>query len=153
MKTVNLSFVLLALLVISGCRWNQNETIYHPFADQMWDRFEKVSLEVPVKQSNHPVKVLFFARHTPDFPFRFLDFHMVMKTPSGEERINEYSLKIKDRNGQFLGSFQGDSCERVIPLKNELYINSDGVLRIEVENLTPRIKTPGLLGIGIRIVE
>jgi gliding motility-associated lipoprotein GldH len=153
MKRIIVFIGILTLFIIAGCHWTQKETIYHPFPDHSWDRFQKLTLEIPVKQCDRPVQVILFAWHTKAFPYRALNFHMVMETPSGEERINEFSLKIKNTDGKFLGTFQGDSCEGSIPLKKELYINQDGLLKIELENLIPRMKTEGLLGIGIRVVE
>lgn len=75
---------------------------------------------------------------------------MIMNTPSGEERIKEYSFRIR-RDGSFTGKCTGDSCEAVISLKKEMFFSSGGILRIEIENLVPRLETKNLLGVGIRL--
>ena len=75
---------------------------------------------------------------------------MIMITPSGEERIKEYSMDIRRKDGGFVGQFISDSCEVSIALKKELKLTK-GILNLEIENLVPRPEVRGLLGIGIRL--
>jgi hypothetical protein len=73
-----------------------------------------------------------------------------MTTPSGEERIKEYHMNIKKKDGGFIGPCNKDSCEVTINLKKQLMLTK-GVLKIEIENLVPRLELNGLLSIGIRL--
>jgi hypothetical protein len=38
-------------------------------------------------------------------------------------------------------------------LKRQLYLSKAGILKIEIENLTPRLVTEGIIGVGIRLVD
>jgi hypothetical protein len=38
-------------------------------------------------------------------------------------------------------------------LKREIRIEKPGILKIEIENLTPQITTDGVLGVGIRLLQ
>ena len=60
---------------------------------------------------------------------------------------------IRGADDKFLGGCDLEICEANIVLKNELYINKEGMLLIELENLIPRMETPGLLGVGIRLQQ
>jgi hypothetical protein len=73
-----------------------------------------------------------------------------MTTPSGEERIKEYKIGIRRKDGGFIGQFTHDSCEVSIALKKDLKLTR-GILILEMENLIPRLQAKGLLGIGIRL--
>jgi hypothetical protein len=106
---------------------------------------------VPIEKTEKPYDISFFASCSKDFEYEELDFNMVMTTPSGEERIKEYQLRVKDKSGKFLGEFSGDSCVLFVSLKNGLTISKKGILKIEIENLIPRMETPGLFGVGIRL--
>ena len=143
----------VSLLIGGGCSQEDASDVFYPFKNHSWSRFNILSFEIPVKQTDRPYQVIFYIRHNKDFPFDFLDFNMVMNTPSGEERINEYHLETKDKKGSFLGKCKGEVCEISMELKKELYISTEGNLIIELENLNPRLETPGLLGVGIRLVE
>ena len=58
---------------------------------------------------------------------------------------------IKKKNGEFAGECNKDSCVETIALKKEIYLPEKGVLKIELENLVPRLEVQGLLGVGIRM--
>ncbi len=149
-KIRNLLFIAVILITI-GCREDNPNEIYYPFQNESWERFNILSFELQVEKADKPYEIVFFARHNQDFPYNSLDFNMVMNTPSGEERIKEYRLKVKNHAGKFLGSCEDEICETTVKLKKEIYINKSGLLIIDLENLTPRMKTPGLLGVGIRL--
>ena len=151
MKTIrNLIFIAFILVVI-GCQEDQPNEVYYQFQNATWQRFNILGFEIQVEESDEPYKIIFFARHNQDFPYQALDFNMVMNTPSGEERINEYRLKVKSRAGKLLGNCDEEICEVAIVLKKEIYFNKSGLLVVDLENLTPRMETPGLLGVGVRI--
>ncbi len=153
MKRINGLILLLGLILLSGCRQDDPDGIYYPFKNHVWQRFNILKFELPVKQSEKPYTLVFFARHNQDYLYKSLDFSMVMNTPSGEERIRELQLMIRDADDNFLGNCDMEICEATVVLNKELYINKDGVLLVELENLIPRMETPGLLGVGIRIKQ
>jgi gliding motility-associated lipoprotein GldH len=138
---------------LTGCRHKDPDGIYYPFKTHAWQRFNILKFELPVKRSEKPYTLVFFARHNEEYPYKSLDFSMIMNTPSGEERIREFQLMIRDADDKFLGTCEMEICEATIVLKKELYINKEGVLLIELENLIPRMETPGLLGVGIRMKQ
>jgi gliding motility-associated lipoprotein GldH len=143
----------LALLINNGCKKNEINELYHKFPDKTWHRFNFLSFEVPLINVKKPYDVYLFARFTHDFQYNTLDFNMIMNTPAGEERIKEYQLNVKSKAGSFLIECKNDSCEGVVLLKRELYLSKQGILKIEIENLTPRLVTEGVMGIGIRVIE
>jgi gliding motility-associated lipoprotein GldH len=150
MTKIIITGLLLSGLLLS-CTRSRSVEQYISFPDSTWYRFNKMNFELPVRPSGKAASIVFFTRCTRDFPYTTLDFNMVMDSPSGEERIKEDHLAIKDTDGNFKGTFQGDSCYMEIILVKSLQITEKGLLRIELENLVPRVKTPGLLGVGIRI--
>jgi gliding motility-associated lipoprotein GldH len=141
---------LLFLLTLAGCSGKQDYVIYYPFRNQTWDRFNFLRFEIPIEKPAGVYNVDLFIHHTSAYEFDDLDFHMVMTTPSGEERIKEYSMKIRRKDGGFTGKCTPDSCEVSIPLKQELTL-SPGTMVIELENVVPRLQVRGLLGLGIRV--
>jgi gliding motility-associated lipoprotein GldH len=153
MKRINYLIFLLGLILLTGCQQDNPDGLYYPFKNHVWKRFNILNFDIPVERSERPYTIVFFARHNGDFPYKSLDFNMIMNTPSGEERIREFQLKIRNANDKFLGKCELEICEVTIVLNKELYISKDGILLIEFENLIPRMETPGLLGVGIRIKQ
>ena len=154
-KIPALVFILLSIVLSGGygCHKGESRELYHKFPDKAWHRFNVLSFEITIGNVEKPYDIYMFARVTSEFQYEKLGFNMVMNTPAGEERINEYQMEVKSKSGAFLGELRNDSCEGVIMLKKELNLSKPGVLKIEIENLTPRLITRGILGVGIRMVQ
>lgn len=141
---------ILILFIVSGCYYNNDLVIYHKFNEHTWPRFEPVRFEIPINPNEKMYNIYLFIHHTPEFEFDNLDFQMTMNTPSGEERIKEYRMNIRNKTGGFVGQCNKDSCEVSITLKKDLRLTK-GILRLEIESLIPRLRVKGLLGIGIKL--
>ena len=153
MLKMNLRLVVLVFLLTISCARNKPVEVYQKFENQVWPRYQTLKFEIPVIKPGNTYDIILFTNITRAFSFETLDFNMVMNTPAGEERINEYQIKIKSPVGSFLGKCGKDSCIYTIPLKKGLSINDSGILKIEIENLTPRIETSGILGMGVRLIK
>jgi gliding motility-associated lipoprotein GldH len=155
-KTTRRSLTFLALaaaggfLLFAACGRDKTAELYHRFPDGIWARFNLLSFEMPVEKPGE-YDISFFARFNREFQYDKLGFNMVMTTPSGEERINEYKLEVRSKSGDFCISCIGDSCEGGVSLKKGIRLDKPGILKIEIENLTPKMVTEGILGAGIRV--
>ena len=150
MKKSIVLFFLIAVAPFSSSKKNQDYVMYHKFENHIWKRFNILQFEIPVKAQKESYDISFFAHITRDYEYDFLDFNMIMTTPSGEERIKEYHIDIKTRNGTFLERFTNDSSEFSVPLKKGLTLTS-GKLTVQIENLVPRLETKAVQGVGIRL--
>lgn len=147
-KLFTIVFVLF-LFIFNGCG-REKRDYYHQFPGQVWNRFDILTFRIPITKPGGPYDIIFYAHHTKQYEFDNLNFHMIMNTPSGEERIGEFPFAIK-KSGSFLGTWEGDSCEVSIPLKTDMIFNKTGELTIEIETIVPRPEIKGLLGVGIRL--
>jgi len=157
MKKLNERFIaflfpLTLVLILHGCKSSEVEELYHRFPNKTWERFNKLSFEMMIENVNDPYDVGLFICFSQEYPFNTLDYNMVMTTAGGEERINEYQMKVRSEKGLFILECHGDSCIGSMLLKKKLKISKPGVLKIELENLTPRLRSEGIYGIGIRLI-
>ena len=155
-KRLGISIFLILCSTLVGfmeisCGSSKSAELYHKFPDKIWERFNILQFEIPINKVEF-YDIFLFARLTPDFAYETLNFNMIMNTPSGEERINEYQMKVKSNAGIFCIECSKDSCQGSILLKKEIKISKPGTLKIEIENLTPKIVTEGVLGVGIRLI-
>ena len=142
-----LFIILLQILLIASCAREKGYQLYYPLKNDTWQRFNILKFEIPVSSEKVNMDVYFFAEVTKGYPFDNLNFNMVMNTPSGEERINTFQIRVRSGSGAFEGNFRGDTCRYELSLKRDLYISRKGVLSVEIENLNPRIETPGISGV------
>ena len=150
MKNIGFFILLITLSIFTACKKEKDYVIFHTFKDQTWARFNILQFEIPVESQQMTCDVSFFIHLTRDYEYDYLDFNMIMTTPSGEERIKEYHMNIKGKEGNFLGQWSQDSCELSIPLKKKILLTK-GMLILQIENLVPRPLTKGLKGVGIRL--
>ncbi len=138
------------LLVTAGCTTSGKEEFYRLFPDRTWKRFSPLVFSIPVTETGTR-EVTFFVTLEAGFEYETLDFNMVMRTPSGEERIREYSIKVRARDGRQLLDCRGDTCRASVVLNPYLNLSKPGTLMVEIENLTPRVVTRGVVAAGIRL--
>jgi hypothetical protein len=143
-------FSALLVFLGTGCGKEENTELYHHFPEKSWARFNLLSFEIPVKKASF-YNIYLFAWFTKDFYYETLDFNMVLNSPEGEERIHEYQMKVKSKSGDFYIQCSNDSCQGTILLKREIHLSKPGILKIEIENLTPRLMTENVLGVGLRV--
>jgi gliding motility-associated lipoprotein GldH len=135
-----------------GCTREKPTELYHKFPGNHWDRFNILSFEIPVEKVDKTFDIFLFARFNPEFKYETLDFNMILRS-AGEERINEYQMKVKSKGEMFLGKMNNDTSEIVLALKRKFNPGKPGIVIIEIENLTPRLTTEGINGVGIRMVR
>jgi len=145
-----LVFILFCLLACVKDR-PAGQRIYFPSGT--WQRYHILKFGIPVGESEKSYDIVFELRCRKSFDYDELPLNMVLDTPSGEERIKEYQMQIRDKNGIPAGTVNGDTCTTRIFLKKNLYCPKKGVLKVEIENLNPRMATEGVFSAGIILVR
>lgn len=151
MSKFNTLPLFLLLLLLASCGGGKLADVYHPLSNGRWERFDILKFEIPVEEPDNSWDVELYAFIDPSFTSEEIPFNMVMSTPSGEERIAEYILKPGSPGDPPAGD-RRDSTRVTVLLKRGLSLNEKGLLRIEIENLVPRMQTEGVRGVGIRLV-
>lgn len=144
-------FTLIFAFGLSSC---QKRTVYrqfHEFDNYTWGRFDKVTFTFPVEEDGITADITLSIRYLEQYPYDDLPMNIILTTPSGEERIIERIVKLKDENGKFKGSIAGSYWDQKEVLWKGFYFNRVGIYNIEFENLNPRPGIPALVDIGLII--
>jgi len=145
-KTIKYFFAMF--IAMAACK---SEPVYqkiHTMTGNIWNRFDNQVFEVPVNEEGKSYDIFLTMKRTADYPYDELPVNVVLQTPAGEERIHEFTFKlsqsIKDPNRE-----SSDSLISKFLLWNEILLSDKGKCTITIENLIPKIATPGIAGIGI----
>jgi gliding motility-associated lipoprotein GldH len=145
-KTIKYFFAMF--LAFAACKSEPAYQNIHAMQGNTWNRFDNQAFEIPVNESGKSYDIFLTMKRTADFPYEELPVNVVLQTPSGEERIHEFTFKlsqsIKDPNQE-----SSDSLISKFLLWNEILISDKGKCTITIENLIPKIATPGIANIGI----
>lgn len=146
-----LLFALFSLIILSSC---QKKTIFrefHEFENYQWGRFDKVKFEIPIENEGISADITLAVRHLDVYPYNDLPINLILTTPTGEERIIEKTIVLKDESGKFKGSVAGSYWDQEEVLWKSFYFNRKGTYILELENINPKPAIPGLVDIGLLI--
>ncbi len=147
MKRIFLSAILLTLAF--SCQKGIIYKEYHKFDNYTWKRFDKVSFSIAVEHPGTTADIVLTIRHITQYPYDNLPVNIILTTPSGEERIIEKDIRLKDENGEFKGDVAGDLWDVEEILWKDFYFTEVGTYKMELENLVPKMGIPGLADIGV----
>lgn len=150
MKKILFPLALLLLLTTS-CKQNKIYQERHTFNNYTWHRFDKVTFNIPVEQAGTTADIVLTIRHITQYPYPNLPIYIILNTPSGEERILDKDIRLKDYDGNFKGSVAGDLWDVEEILWPGFYFTEAGTYTIELENLIPKMGIPGLVDVGVYV--
>ncbi|MGE5382996.1 MAG: hypothetical protein ACM3PX_06185 [Omnitrophica WOR_2 bacterium] len=153
MKRYILSFFLIASLSMFSCQKKNIYKEFHEFKNYSWGRFDKVTFNIPIdkKSIKSEADIVLSIRHLDQYPYDNLPLNIILRTPSGEERVLEKDIELKDSNHEFKGSVAGSYWDYDEILWKGFYFNMEGTYTIELENLNPRVNIPGLVDLGLTV--
>jgi len=150
MKKTLLLIVVFGVLA-GGCSKTAPILQIHKFKDGEWERFDFLNFELPVEKAKVAYNISVELSFTENFPAESLYVNVVMTTPSGEERIKDYNLTVKDRDRNFLGTKTDGIYKLSIPIRKGIRFNETGVCKFEIENLMTKYVTPGIIDFGMKL--
>lgn len=144
--------IYILIILISACDNKIHYDYSWKFKNKSWNRFSELNFEFPVNESGSRYNIYLLIKLDELFSGDELLINTAFYTPSGEERFTKYDIKVKDKNGEFIGEKQENQIELKFPLRKDFRFSKDGICRLEVGNRMTKIETHGIIGIGI-IVE
>jgi len=145
--------MIFVALAFAGCNSRQPVSQIHTFTNATWQRFEHLNFQLPVNKAGAAYDISVVIRYTKQFPAAALPVNLVMNTPGGEERIKDYNLYLKDKNGNFLGREEDGVYQITIPVRQGMIFEKTGTVKFDIENLMPKYYTTGIAEFGIVMEE
>lgn len=151
MKRLRILLWIAGLSLVAGCssRGPVFEK-YHALSNSTWDRFNQLVFTIPIEAEEGDYDISLLLRPTPDFPYDRMPVYVILNTPSGEERMTEIKVPVRE-NGKFIGEEEGKPVEVKAYLWKSIRISKSGKCKLSIENIVPKIQTPGIKEIGIRV--
>ena len=148
MRTKNLLSVLLFLVLLSCSRGKVFEK--HIKMDNLvWNRFNELSFEVPIRDTSDSYDFYVAIRHHTDIPFPRIKINFYMSTPDGETRSLDKMIYLKDENGKLLGDGLGELWDVVVPIRKGFRFNVAGDCKVEVSSRMSNVDLPGVMEVGL----
>jgi len=148
-------YLLLCLLVIliPSCTDSKRIEHIHDFDNAIWHRFDILSFDLPVNSTTDEYTMQAIVRHTSHLEQDRIPIHFIMTYPSGEERIWQQTIVIRNHDGIYQGVRKDGIYEVVVPVRTSLAFRETGNCNISVEQIIPKYNTHGILSFGLRLVR
>ncbi len=146
-------FFGLLILSIIGASCSQKKVFEqrHTFDQLKWNRFESIFFETDIKDITSTYSFTVELRHHTVYPFPNLAFTIAVYSPSGERRIKDLDVPLRNPDNTFKALGNGDMWDIDIPVFEKFSFNEPGHYKIELENRMPKFDTPGIIDIGLLI--
>lgn len=152
MRYLQFLFVISFLLV--SCSGSDIVFEKHQaFEENTWHRFNKLNIDLPVEKTGKMYDIVFSFVHTSQYQYDNLPVHVTINTPSGEKRINEFNIKVRDKEKGFLGKKEADSIRLHKVLWGGFVFNKKGKAKISIEQIIPKYNTHHIKSVGIILRE
>jgi gliding motility-associated lipoprotein GldH len=148
MKQPVVIIFLFSIFLIS-CNPNKIFEKYIDISNYKWDRELPVNFEVNIENVDYNYDVYIAVRHTVFYMYYDLLVSVTVLYPSGETRIKDHYLLLKDADGTFKGQGMGDIYDIEIPLAKNVKFPQSGTYIYKIQNIMPRPETTNIMQIGL----
>ena len=142
---------LLSLLLLFSCGKNKVYEKLIKMDDNEWSMDKELTFEVPIEDTSLFYTVYIPVRHIDNYPYDGLLINVTINTPSGEQRSKNYKLKLRDKNGKFIGDPGGDIWDVDVPIMEKIKFNSIGSYNFKIVNSMPTTPTVCIMEVGLKI--
>ncbi|MCX6271815.1 MAG: gliding motility lipoprotein GldH [Bacteroidetes bacterium] len=142
------SLVLLCLISCSGRKVFEQR---HTFEQLKWNRFESVFFETDIKDTETNYDISVEIRHHTAYPFANLMMTLAIYSPSGERRIKDIDVLLRNADGTFKAQGNGDLWDITAPVLQGITFSEPGHYKFELENRMSKFDTPGMMEIGLLV--
>jgi gliding motility-associated lipoprotein GldH len=150
--------LLIAVFLLNIALFNQScdrGPVYGKYLkmkNTTWDRFDIKSFEIPIEEAGNSYDITVVAHCTEQFQYDQLPFYVILTTPSGEERMREVTLPIREK-GKLIVDPKEKKPEARMILWKSINLADKGKCKITLENMIPYIQTEGIDEIGIVVTR
>jgi len=150
MRRIVFPAVLLILISLVSCSRGPVFEKYFTFQNNTWDRFNQIHFNFPVEDTESVYTISLILKPSRDFEYPSMPVYIILQTPSGEERMDEVKVQVKQGN-TFIETEKDQPLLYKTVLWKELTITEKGNCKLSIENMVPKIQTLGLEQIGILV--
>lgn len=147
MKNISLLLILTAFLVSCGSKKITEQQ--KSFPDKIWLDDQKLVYEFPITDTSATYDISAVVKHFDNFPFDRVKLSFTLEDPSGENRISEHDLILRNKEGKFLGKKIGDTIKMEFAIRNRYKFKAAGKAKVTLVNRLFSTTAAGIGGISI----
>ncbi len=151
-KKVGIIASLILSVAFFSCDRGPVYESYQKIKNSTWDRFDIRQFEIPVEKEAMICDISIVVRCSESFQYDELPFYVIMTTPSGEERMREVTVPVREKGKLILDPETAKTESRLVLWKG-INMADKGKCKFTFENMIPKIQTEGIEEIGIVVMK
>jgi gliding motility-associated lipoprotein GldH len=151
-RIISTSFLLLLAIAFTSCDKGPVSETYLTIKNSTWDRFDIKQFDIPVAEPSKIYDITLVVRCSDKFQYDKLPVYAIITTASGEERMREVNLLVRE-NGKMITQPESTNSEARLILWKGVNMGDKGTCKITLENMIPKIQTDGINEIGIVVTK
>lgn len=156
-KTLKIVCALFVLFVFASCDNSQVYKEFKTLPNYTWERIEKgktiVFNDVNITNDEDVYDIAVHIRHTPFVTEDEVKFKIKITSPSNIVRESVHSIKLKNKEGKWLGEALGDIIDISANVKTFYSFVERGNYTIELVNMGQKYELQGLMEVGLEIIK
>lgn len=156
MKITNVYHILLLFLVTTGLLTSCSEGQFfyknwEGIPQLQWARNNAIVNEVQVKEEDKTKKytLLLGARHIENIPYKDVTLNLVIKSPSGKEVKNTYTLVLKNEKNEVLGEAMAEIVDLEQIVEKEFIFEETGTYTFTITQASASEILGGFMEVGL----
>ena len=117
----------------------------------VWTYADSADFRYAIADTSQAYDLTLTLAHTDAFATQNLYARFVTTYPSGGREVQDVSLELADRFGNWLGTCRGEACELVIPLQEAARYPTAGAYGLTLLQHGRTERLPGVEAIGLRV--
>lgn len=151
-RIISTSLFLLFAIAFTSCDKGPVSETYLAIKNSTWDRFDIKQFDIPVAEPAQTYDITLVVRCSEKFQYDKLPVYVIITTPSGEERMREVNVLVRE-NGKLIIQPESTNTEARLILWKGINMGDKGTCKITLENMIPKIQTDGINEIGIVVTK
>jgi gliding motility-associated lipoprotein GldH len=151
-RIISTFFFLLFAIAFTSCNKGPVSETYLTIKNSTWDRFDIKQFDIPVAEPAQTYDITLVVRCSEKFQYDKLPVYAIITTASGEERMREVNLLVRE-NGKMITQPESTNSEARLILWKGVNMGDKGTCKITLENMIPKIQTDGINEIGIVVTK
>jgi gliding motility-associated lipoprotein GldH len=141
------------MLVTSSCNHVYKKYDKEAFPAYTWKSGQEIAFQPIINEVKNSYTLIIGVRHL--YGFKSSTIHVAVRTisPSGNQIVKEYTLKVKDDEGKYLAKCGGDLCDLETVVEDNLQFDEQGQYHILIAPTAKNVAIPGILEVGLIIDE
>lgn len=151
-RTIQLSLILIfASLIFASCI---KKSVYEEqvsIANNTWDVHQRLSFEIPVKDTLSTNNLIINIRNTQEYPFQNIFLFIETLDPRGLSIKDTLDCPLADNEGKWLGNGLGSHYQTEFMFKRNVRFPHSGTYTIVVEQGMRKEDLEGISDVGVRV--